>query len=323
MQATMRASVYTQYGAPDVLQIKDVEKPTPKDNEVLIRVRATPVTPTDCAYLKADPFMIRFMNGFSRPKNLILGNMLSGDIEAVGKEVTQFRRGDAVIASAENFATHAGYVCIKATRVITGKPANMSYEEAASLPEAMTPLYFFTQLTQIQPGQHILINGASGALGTFGIQLAKHFGAEVTGVCSTANVEWVKALGADHVIDYTKTDFTQNRDTYDVIFDAVGKRTFSDAKRALKPHGLFLFTVPKLAVALRMMWTSKFGKKKAILGFAGLNQKPEQLVYIKELAEQGVLKTVIDRCYSLDQIADAYRYVDQGHKKGNVIITVG
>jgi NADPH:quinone reductase-like Zn-dependent oxidoreductase len=320
----MRAVVYTQYGPPDVLQIKEVEKPTPKDNEVLVKIYASTVTPTDCAYRKADPFITRFMNGLITPKIMILGNMLAGEIESVGKGVTLFKRGDQVFGSADtNFGTHAEYICLSETGVLTIKPANMSYEEAVGVPEALTSLYFLRDLAHLQRGQKILINGASGAVGTYAVQLAKYFGAHVTGVCSTANLDLVKSLGADEIIDYTKEDFTISNQTYDVIFDAVGKRSFSSCKGSLKEGGLYLFTVPTLAIVLQMLWTSKIGSKKAILGLAGLNQSKENLVFLKELVEAGIIKSVVDRCYALEQTAEAYRYVETGRKKGNVVITVG
>lgn len=319
----MKAIVYTRYGSPDVLQLKDVPMPVPKDNEVRVKIYAANVTPTDSANRSANPFIIRFINGFFAPKNQILGNMLAGEVEAVGKDVTRFKIGDRIFGSADtSFGTHAEYMCLPETGILTAMPKNMSYEEAVSVPEALTPLYFLRELAHLQPGQKVLINGASGALGTYGVQLAKHFGAEVTGVCSGVNVELVKSLGADHVIDYTQTDFTKNGQTYDVIFDAVGKSTFARCKGSLTAKGLFLFTVPTLRIAIDMLWTSKFGSKKAVLGLAGLNQKQENLQFLKELVEAGKLKSVIDRCYPLEQTADAHRYVDTGRKKGNVVIMV-
>jgi NADPH:quinone reductase-like Zn-dependent oxidoreductase len=320
----MKAVVYTEYGSPDVLQLKEVAKPSPKDNEILVRICATSVTPTDCAYRKADPFIIRFINGLMRPKNIILGNMLAGEIEAVGKAVKLFKQGDPVFGSADtDFGTHAEYKCLPEEGVVTIKPVNMTYEEAVGVPEALTALYFLRDLAHIQSGQKVLINGASGAIGTYAVQLAKYFGAEVTGVCSTTNLELVKSLGADNVIDYTKQDFTKTGQTYDVIFDAVGKSSFSRCKGSLKQSGIYLFTNPTLTIAIQMLWTSKVGSKKAILGFAGLNQSKENLIFLKELVETGKIKSVIDRCYPLAQIAEAHQYVETGRKKGNVIITVG
>jgi len=320
----MKAVVYTEYGSPDVLHLKDVEKPSPKDNEILVRVCATTVTPTDCAFRKADPFIIRFMNGLIRPKNRILGNMLAGEIEAVGKDVKLFKQGDPVFGTADtDFGAHAEYKCLSEEGIVAVKPINMTYEEAVCVPEALTALYFLRDLANIQSGQKVLINGASGSVGTYAVQLAKYFGAEVIGVCSTTNLELVKSLGADKVIDYTKEDFTKSNQTYDVIFDAVGKRSFSHCKGSLKQGGVYLFTVPTLAIVLQMLWTSKIGSKKAILGFAGLNQRKENLIFLKELVETGKIKSVIDRCYPLAQVAEAYKYVETGRKKGNVVINVG
>lgn len=319
----MKAAVYTHYGAPDVIQLTQVEKPTPKDNELLIRIGASTVTPTDCAYRRANPFIIRFVQGLLKPKSTVLGNLLVGEVEAVGKDVISFKPGDSVLGTADTgFGAHAEYICLPQTGIITTSPANMTCEEAVGIPEALTPLYFLRDLARVQPGQKVLINGASGALGTYGVQLARYFGAEVTGVCSSANVDLVKSLGADHVIDYTKTDFTRTGETYDVIFDAVAKSSFPRCKGALKPVGLYLFTAPTPGIVFHMMWTSKIGSKKAMLGLAGLNQRQEDLVFLRELAEAGMLKSVVDRCYPLEQIADAYRYVETERKRGNVVIRV-
>lgn len=319
----MKAIVYTQYGSPDVLQLQEVEKPTPQDNEVLIQVYASTVTPTDCAFLKADPFIIRFMNGLRTPKNKILGNLLAGKVEAIGKDVTLFKVGDEIFGNTDtDFGAHAEYICLTENTEITIKPANMTYEEIVGAPEAMTAIYFLQNLAKVQAGQKVLINGASGAVGTAAVQIAKYFGAEVTGVCSTRNVDLVKSLGADSVIDYTQTDFGQNGETYDVIFDVVGKRSYRQCKNALTNNGMYLTTVPSLMIIPQMLWTSKIGSKKAIIGFAGLNKSQENLEFLKELVETGKLKVINDRTYPLEEIAEAYRYVETERKKGNVIITV-
>ena len=319
----MKAIVYNQYGSPDVLQLQEVEKPTPQDNEVLIRVYASTVTPTDCALLQADPFIIRFMNGLRTPKNKILGNLLAGKVEAIGKDVTLFKVGDEVFGNTDtDFGAHAEYICLAEDNEITIKPANMSYEEIVGAPEAMTAIYFLQNLAKVQAGQKVLINGASGAVGTAAVQIAKYFGAEVTGVCSTRNVDLVKSLGADKVIDYTQTDFTQTGETYDVIFDVVGKRSYRQCKNALTHNGMYLTTVPSLMIIPQMLWTSKIGSKKAIIGFAGLNKTQESLEFLKELVETGKLKVINDRTYALEDVAEAYRYVESERKKGNVIITV-
>lgn len=241
----------------------------------------------------------------------------------IGGDVTRFKKGDPVFGvSSMGLGTHADYKCLPEDGVVALKPANMSYEEAAGLPEALTALYFLRDLANIRKGQQVLINGASGAIGTYAVQLARYFGADVTGVRSSANVELVKSLGAATVIDYTREDFTQTGKNYDIIFDVVAKNSFSHCKKALKPQGIYLITASSLAIFLQMGWSSMVGSKKAVLGFAGLNYTKENLLYLKELAEDGALRTVIDRCYSFAQIAQAHSHVDKGHKKGNVVIAV-
>ena len=270
----MKAIVYTEYGSPDVLQLKEIDKPTPKDNEILVRVNATTVTPTDCAFLKADPFIIRFMNGLRKPKNNVLGGLLAGEIEVIGKDVSKYKVGDQVFGSTNtDFGAHAEYKCLPEDGVLSIKPPNISFEEAVGIPEALTPLYFLKELAAIQSGQKVLINGASGAVGTFSVQLAKYFGADVTGVCSTKNIELVQSLGADDVIDYTKADFAKSGPTYDIIFDAVGKRSFSQCKSALTKNGVYLTTVPSLGIVLKMLWTSKVGSKKSNFRLCGSQSK--------------------------------------------------
>ncbi len=319
----MKAIVYTKYGSPDVLQFKDIEKPTPKDNEILIRVYETIVTPTDIANRTGDPFMIRFFSGLLRPKH-IPGSDLAGVIESVGKDVTIFKKGDQVFGSASPATgAHAEYICLPDKGVVALIPGNMNFEGTAGICDAaMTALTFLREEANIQSGQKILIKGASGSVGTFAVQLAKHFGAEVTGVCSSANVELVKSLGADKVIDYTQEDFTKNGQFYDIVFDAVGKSSFPHCKSSLKHGGIYLTTVPTLAIILQMLWTSKIGSKKAVFAATGLNQSREKLDFLKELLEEGTIKSVIDRRYPLEQIAEAHSYVEKGHKKGNVVITL-
>ncbi len=324
----MKAIVWKKYGPPDVLQLGEVEKPTPKDNEVLIRIYATTVTPSDCAARKGDPFIARFFTGLLRPKTIVLGAEVAGEIEAAGKDVKRFREGDQVFASTGiAYGAYAEYICLPEEGALAIKPVNMTYEEAAAVCDgALTALPFLRDKGNIQSGQKVLIYGASGAVGTAAVQLAKYYGAEVTGVCSTTNLKLVKSLGADKVIDYTKNDFTKSGQTYDIIFDVVAKSSFSHCKSSLKQSGVYLSTFPLLAIILQMLWTSKIGSKKAIFAATGLrpsSEKTKDLIFLTELIEAEKIKSVIDRVYPLEQIVEAHRYVDKGHKKGNVVITVG
>ena len=324
----MKAILHTRYGPPDELQLTEVEKPVPKEDEVLIRVHATTVTSSDCNLrnLTFAPtwslLPMRMQFGLREPKINRLGIDLAGEVEAIGKDVKRFKVGDQVFGRPDPaFGAHAEYICISENGVLTMKPANMTYEEAACLPLAgNTALYFVRDLGNIQAGQKVLINGASGGIGTFAVQLAKYYGAEVTGVCSTSNLDMVKSLGADKVIDYTKEDLAKGGETYDVIFDAVGKISFSRCRDSLKPSGLYLTALPTMAVILQTLWTSMIGGKKVKFGDA--KGKAENLIVLKGISEAGKLKAVIDRSYPLEQIAEAFRYVETGHKKGSVVITV-
>jgi len=316
----MKAIVYTKFGPPEVLQLKEVEKPTPKANEVLIKVFATTVVKED-PDMRASPGF----NGFLKPRNPILGQELAGEVEAIGSAVTRFSPGDQVFGIVM-FGAYAEYKCMPENGALALKPANMSYGEAASVPNgALTALPFLRDKGKIQRGQTVLIYGASGSVGTAAVQLSKYYGAEVTGVCSTANLEWVKSAGADQVIDYTQEDFTENGKTYDIIFDTVGKISFSVCKGSLKDEGIYLTTVPTPVIMLQALWTAKRGSKKVKFAATGLrpaSEKIKDLMFLKELIEAGKIKPVIDRSYPLEQIAEAHRYAEKGHKKGNVVIAL-
>jgi NADPH:quinone reductase-like Zn-dependent oxidoreductase len=322
----MKAIVYTEYGPPGTLQLKEVEKPTPKESEVLIKVAAAAVTSTDSAARKGEKFIERLAFGLVRPKRSILGSEFSGVIEAVGTAVSRFNVGDQVYASNVDFGAHAEYLCLPEDGALVTKPANVTYQEAAGICEGgLTALSFLRDEGDIQPGQKVLINGASGAVGSYAVQLAKQFGAEVTGVCSSTHLQWVSSLGADKVIDYTKEDFTSSDQTFDLIFDAVGKRSYPQCKSSLTETGIYLTTVPTLSILLSLLWSSLFGTKKAKIAFAGLrapSDKSKDLDFLKALVEADKIKPVLDRCYPLEQMTKAHRYVDTGHKKGNVVVTL-
>jgi NADPH:quinone reductase-like Zn-dependent oxidoreductase len=316
----MKAIVYTKFGPPEVLHLQEVEKPTPKDNEVLIKIYATTVVKED-PDMRASPGF----NGFLKPRNPILGQELAGEIESIGRAVTRFKSGDQVFGF-DMFGAYAEYKCMPENGALAIKPVNLSYEEAASIPNgALTALPFLRDKGNVQSGQTVLIYGASGSVGSAAIQLAKYYGAKVTGVCSTMNLEWVKSLGADHVIDYTKEDFTENGKTYDIIFDTVGKRSFSECKGSLTDEGIYLATVPTPVMMIQALWTAKRGGKKVKFVAAGLRparEKVKDMVFLTELIEADNLQPVIDRAYPLEQIVEAHMYVDKGHKKGSVVITV-
>jgi NADPH:quinone reductase-like Zn-dependent oxidoreductase len=333
----MKAVLYEKYGPPEILQLKEVEKPVPKDNEVLIRVCAATV-PAEALLLRSLPFspllwfLTRIGIGLIKPRKTILGSELAGEIESVGKDVRLFKEGDQVFGSdLSGLGAYAEYKCMPEGGVLAIKPANITYEEAAPVCGALAAWNLLKNIANVQRGQEILINSVSGSVGTAAVQIAKYFGAEVTGVCSTTNLELVKSLGADKVIDYTKEDFTQNGHAYDVIYDTydtydtIVKNSFAHCKGSLTERGVYLSAIPTLTILLQMLWTSKIGGKKAIFSATGLRPVPERLVFLRELVkliEAGKIKSVIDKCYPLQQIAEAHRYVEKGYKKGNVVITI-
>jgi NADPH:quinone reductase-like Zn-dependent oxidoreductase len=324
----MKAIVYEKYGPPEVLQLKDVKKPIAKDNEVLIKIYATTVAAEDPRW-RSFTFPawgwlpMRIQVGLRKPRNKILGFELAGEIESVGKDVKLFKEGDRVFGHTLSGGTYAEYKCMPEDGVLAIKPDNTTYEEAVAIPNGGLTALLFLRKGSIQSGQKVLINGASGTVGIAAVQLAKYFGAEVTGVCSSRNVEMVKSLGADEVIDYTEEDFTQSGESYDIIFDVKGWKSFSRCKKLLKKGGIYLTTNPGLKVFLQILWTSLMGSKKVKWVASGLIAKAEDLIFIKELVEGGKIKSVIDRCYPLGQMAEAHRYVETGHKKGDVVITLG
>lgn len=320
----MKAIVYKRYGSPNVFELIDAEKPTPEPGEVLIKVFASTVTAADCMMRRGDTVLSRILLGLFRPvkKYQILGTEFSGTIEATGIRVKKFSQGDEVYAF-RGFGTgcYAQYKCMDENGSLALKPRNMDFREAASVVDgATTALFFLKDKADIQKGQKVLINGASGSVGSFAVQLAKYFGAEVTGVCSTKNIELVRSLGADKIIDYTKEDFTRIGETYDIIFDTVGKSSFAHCRKALKSRGKYVVTLMTFNVILQSILTNLGNNKKVI--FAMSLNKAEALNFIRKLIDEGKLKTIIDRLYQLEEMTEAHAYVENGHKKGNVVISV-
>jgi NADPH:quinone reductase-like Zn-dependent oxidoreductase len=322
----MKAIVYKEYGSPEVLQLKEIEKPFPRDGEILIKIMATTVTAAD---IRARSFTVprsvwlpaRLALGIRQPKKAILGAELAGEVEAVGKNVKKFKAGDLVFAaSLEGFGAYAEYICLREDGPISFKPENTTFEEAAAIPIGARTALYFLQRANIQKGQKVLIYGASGSVGSFAVQIAKHLGAEVDGVCSTSNLEWVKSLGADRVMDYRAEDFLVEEDAYDLIFETVNKSAFKDCMKWLKKGGTYINVTEPLP-SPQMLWTKMTEGKKILLS-RNAPETPEALDYLKEMVEAGKLKVKIDRVYPLEEIRDAHRYVDGGHKKGNVAVAV-
>jgi NADPH:quinone reductase-like Zn-dependent oxidoreductase len=331
----MKAIVYTEYGGPEVLHLKELEKPFPKDNEVLIRVHAVSVNYGDMIarnFKNISPrefnmpflfwIMARFTFGLSKPKKAILGNSFAGEVEAVGKNVKLFKKGDAVFGcSEEQMGAYAEFLCMPKNDILAAKPSNITYAEAAAIPYGAVMALNLLKKANIQKVQHVLILGASGGIGSAATQLAKHYyGAEVTGVCNTEGIEYVKKLGADNVIDYTKQDFTKNGKTYSLIFDVLGKASFSQVKSSLKPNGIYLSVSFKMKKLFQMLRTSITGGKKVICALARPKQK--DLIFIKGLVEEGKFKSIVEKCFLLEQTAEAHRYIEAGNKKGAVVIKI-
>lgn len=324
----MKAIIWTQYGPPDVLQLREIAKPTPKENEILIKIHATTVTTGDCEMRNLRfPYWIRLpmrlFIGLRKPTRVTIpGGYLAGEIEAIGKDVTRLKVGDPIFGTTGiGFGAYAEYVCMAEKGTVITKPVNMSYAEAAPVALGGLEALHFLRKGAVKPGEKVLINGAGGGIGTFGVQLAKHLGAEVTAVDSAGKLDRLRTLGADKVIDYTQEDFTRNGESYDVIFDIIGKSPFARSVRSLKPNGRYLIANPSgLIQFVRGKWTSRRGSKRVL--FEMTSPKNEDLLFLKELIEAGKIKTVIDRRYSLEQIVEAHRYVETGQKTGNVVITV-
>jgi len=324
---TMKAVVVTGYGSPEVIKFEEVDIPQPKANEVLVKNYASTATRADSMIRTGKPYIGRLFLGLSKPKHSIPGTSFAGEIVAVGAEVTGFKLGDKVFGgTTTEFSANAQFLCVPEEGLIVHKPESLSYEEVSTFNDGhITSLNFLRNVGQLKPGQKVLINGASGSLGTSAVQLAKHMGAEVTGVCSDRNVGLVKSLGVDHVIDYTREDFTKGDVKYDLIYDTIGASSFGKAKKALAPNGLYISPVMQFSLLLQMLRTSVFGKKKARFDATGLKKPDELKALLQELiniAKDGKLKTLIDRQYPLEKVAQAHAYIDTGRKKGNVIINI-
>lgn len=317
----MKAMIYTEYGPPSVLHLAEVTKPVPKPNEVLIRIKATAANSGDWRLRKADPFGVRLFFGLMKPGLRILGGVFSGEIESVGKNVKRYKAGDEVFgATGMSFGAYAEYKCLPEDGIFSIKPKNINHQEAAVIPFGGTTALYFIKKAKVHEGQKVLILGASGAVGTAAVQIAAHLGAEVTAVCSTANMELVRSLGATRVIDYTKEDFSKSTESYDVIYDTVNMSSYESRLKPLTKDGTFVVGAGGLSEMTRGLWTSLTSKRKVLTGV--ISQTGEGVNYLKGLIEAGKLKPVIDKTYPLEQLAEAHEYVEKGHKKGNVAITV-
>lgn len=323
----MKAVIYSEYGLPEVLQIKEIGKPIPKENEVLIKVHTTTVTATDCVFRNGEPKFSRLFTGITKPKNQVLGSEFAGEIEAVGSKVKSFKAGDKVYGTTPGAGSYQEYISLVEEKSTLAKmPSNKSYEEAIACCDGfLTALPFLRDKGKIKKGNKVLIIGASGSVGSAAVQLAHYFGAEVTGVCSTSSVDLVKSIGANKVIDYSEEDFSKIGEKYDVIFDLVGKTSFSQCKNSLEQNGKFLQAAITLTVFPSVLWTSIFSAKKSLIMATGLrppSERTKDLNFITELVQSGKIKSVKDKIFSLEEIAEAHRYVDTGHKKGNVVVRV-
>jgi NADPH:quinone reductase-like Zn-dependent oxidoreductase len=316
----MRAVVHDRYGPPEVLRVEDVERPAPADDEVLVRIHATTVNRTDCHRRAAKPFFWRFFAGLLRPKHRILGSEIAGEVVEVGNAVTEFAVGDRVFGtSGPKLGGHAEYLCRRESGLIAHAPAGLSFEEAAAIPDGALSALTCLRRAGVKPGQKILVYGASGSIGTAGVQLARHFDADITAVCNTKNLELARSLGADRVLDYTQEDFRKSGETYDVVFDAVGKLTFKSCKQSLKPGGIYVATDGLRNFPLGV-WTSRVGDKRVALPLP--DWKREDVLFLKGLVEAGRYRAVIDRSYPLEDVVEATRYVETGQKTGNVVLTL-
>ncbi|BDS11566.1 NAD(P)-dependent alcohol dehydrogenase [Aureispira anguillae] len=322
----MKAVTFVKYGTPEVLQLESIKKPIPKADEILIKINAIPVTTEDPLLRRGEPYFTRLFLGLTKPKNSVLGAEFSGEIEAIGQNVTLFKIGDKVFGhSGQNLGCYAEYVCVKEKGLLLKRPPNMSAEEVAPVCTFMAAWNFMVALAEVKHHQKVLINGASGSVGSAAVQIAKTFGANVTGVCSTANINLVKSLGADKVIDYTTDQFTKNGALYDIVFDVANKSSFYSCRNSLTKNGIYLNPVLKISTLIQMLWTNFFSKKKVMFSATGLQPISKRKTFLKELTklfETGKLKTIIDKRYNLEQIVDAHRYIESGNRKGNVIINL-